>query len=80
MEILGLQGAYLLLGGNRHVRIELVSDIPERMVTQEPEQGGGRWWGIRRHAAGLLSQGSLLFGFFLPTAVTLFSPSSSPFI
>ena len=26
MEILGLQGAYLPLGGNRHVRINLVSD------------------------------------------------------
>ena len=46
METLGLQGAYLLLGGNRHVRIKLASDVTEHMVMQEPEQGGGRWWAL----------------------------------
>ena len=42
MEILGLQGAYLPLGGNRHVRINLVSDAQRTRSHKSQSRGLAR--------------------------------------
>ena len=58
-----LQGAYLLLGGNRHVRNKPVNGITQHMVKESQSRGMGSGRGPGRDAAVLLSRHSSSLGF-----------------
>lgn len=62
-----LQGAYLLLGGNRQVRNKPVDDIIQHMVKIEINKvgvkGNGQWLGCWKGCDCSLSRGIPVFGF-----------------